>query len=147
MTPNAPPPPPPRRRYSLWTLLAPGALLVIVILAFNAIGQSCAIKSCDDDKPAASTTSEKTEKADPATTNAEGKPRSTYVVKAGDSGQAIADRFSLTVEDLAACNEQTTDDFYNLTVGERLRVGPFCNGADQRARDKAAADLKANTEP
>lgn len=88
-----------RRRYSFWTLLAPAALVVFVMLIFNALGSSCAIKDCKD-------TTAKSKGAD--TTKPPKKPvksRRFYHVTDKDSSMGvIADKVGLSVEELQACN-------------------------------------------
>lgn len=109
----------PPRRYSIWTLLAPAALLVVVIAMFNALGSSCVLKGCDG-KDGKSTGSDAT-----ATAGKSAKPgdagRMFYRVRSGDTGQSIADRFGLTLEELQTCNPKVAD-FYTLQPGQRLTV-------------------------
>ncbi len=46
----------------------------------------------------------------------------TYEVQSGDSASAIADRFGITVEELAAANDTTVDDLRTLSVGDVLLI-------------------------
>lgn len=49
----------------------------------------------------------------------------TYVVQPGDTAWAIAQRFNITLEELAEANDTTIDDLRTLSVGEELIIpGP-----------------------
>jgi LysM repeat protein len=133
MTPDAPTPDDPlrpRRRFSFWTLLAPAALIVVVIMTFSAVGKSCAFKDCDE--PAAETKAEPAKKATAKKGGKKAKPRKRYRIQSGDTLQEIAMRFDLSEEDLKACNSGVFD-FRNLQVGRFLHVDKKrCDGAAQR---------------
>ncbi len=87
-----------RRKYSVWTLLAPAAVVVLWISFFSALGKSCVFKECADAKDnGAESASDGDERND---VPRGGKAK----VKAGDSLGAIATRFKLTEEELKACN-------------------------------------------
>lgn len=118
-----------RRRYSIWTLLAPAALVIVVVVSFNAIGRSGVL---DDDKPTTtkSTTKASTEKKIP--TNSRGRPKARHKVAEGETLQSIADLYGLSVDQLTACNANNLPDPQNLQIGQFLHV-------DQK-RCKAAAD-------
>jgi LysM repeat protein len=117
-------PPKKRRRYSVWTLLAPAAVVVLWISFFSALGQSCAFKECTDSGSA----SAKSDDADkPANDIAAGKRTK---VKDGDTLGDIAERFGLTVAELQACNPAV--DPQSLRAGTFLKVSAAdCQGADK----------------
>jgi LysM repeat protein len=48
----------------------------------------------------------------------------TYTVVSGDYAEAIAQRFGITVEELAAANNTTVDDLRTLSVGDVLIIPP-----------------------
>jgi LysM repeat protein len=108
--------PRPRRSFSLWTLLAPVALVIVVVLLFNALGQSCVVndKGCDK------STAKKKAPAAKASKSAKKLPRR-YRVKKGENFGAIADRFGLSEAQLKKCNPKVTDPT-NLGVGTVLAV-------------------------
>jgi LysM repeat protein len=45
-----------------------------------------------------------------------------YIVRSGDVAALIAERFGITVEELAEANNTTIDDLRSLTVGEKLII-------------------------
>lgn len=128
-------PPKRRRRFSIWTLLAPAAVLVLWVSFFSAVGKSCIVRTCEE-RPAAATD---------ATTDASGDKRNTldqgakYKIKAGDSLGAIAARYDLTEDELKACNP--TVDPQTIQPGDRLLVSAIdCEEADK-------AETGANPDP
>ncbi len=126
-------PPKKRRRFSVWTLLAPAAVVVLWVSFFSALGQSCAFKECKDtDKASAS--AKDTDK--PANDVAAGKRTK---VKDGDTLGAIAAKFGLTEDELKACNPAV--DPQVLRAGTYLKVSAAdCQGADK-------AQTGANPDP
>ena len=48
----------------------------------------------------------------------------TYVVEDGDSASGIADRFGVTLEELAEANDTTIEGLRNLEVGQVLKIPP-----------------------
>ncbi len=87
-----------RRRYSVWTLLAPAAAVILWISFFSALGQSCVFKECSDDKDASANTVNEGDERNDVPRGGKAK------VKSGDSLGSIATRFKLTEEELKACN-------------------------------------------
>lgn len=132
----------PRRRYSIWTILAPVALLVFVFATFNAIGESCLFKECRDEAPAKAKDdgAAKRTKAGAKRRDNESLPTGMrYTVKAGDNASAIAADFDITVDELQACNPKA--DITILPEGMKLFVAPArCRGAD-------LAEAGANPDP
>ena len=70
-----------------------------------------------------------------ATPQAQGTPRpestprpegetQTYVVESGDNASDIADRFGVTVEELAEANDTTVEGLRDLEVGQVLKIPP-----------------------
>lgn len=129
-------PRPRRRRYSLWTLLAPVALIVTVMLLANAIGRSGVF---DDSKQ----TSSKTTKAGagntkpgssttPARTSTTGctppTGRKQVRVKASQTLSVIADANCTTVEKLLELNPAITDP-QSLQLDQRIVVSRPTAGA------------------
>lgn len=51
-----------------------------------------------------------------------GPGESTYVVQSGDNASAIAERFGITLEELAAVNGVTIDELRALEVGQVLVI-------------------------
>jgi hypothetical protein len=117
--------PRPRRRYSVWTLLAPAALIVFVVLLFNTLGSSCAIKDCSKHHSAAATKSSASSTSTATGTTAVPLNK-LYKVKASDTAQSIASHFNLTVDQLEACNPVKLKDLHNVQLGMRLHVGSRC---------------------
>lgn len=122
-----------RRRYSIWTLLAPAAAVVLWISFFSALGQSCVFKDCTDDAEAG------------AQTVAEGDERNDLArgtkskVKEGDTLGSIAEKWMLTEEELKACNPAV--DPQALRPGQYLTVSAVdCEEADK-------AETGANPDP
>lgn len=110
-------PPPrnaPRRplKLSVWSLLAPVALVIVVIFVFNAIGKSCAVRDCPSNAKSTTTT---------ATAKIPTNKR--HRVKPNETAGNIAKLYGLTVDDLAACNPKVAD-LYTLQVGQVLTVNP-----------------------
>ena len=138
MTPNAPIPDQPlrpRRRFSLWTILAPAALILLVVLVFNAVGKSCAFKDCDAKKSSAASKKE-SGAAKKSTAAKQQKQRRGYKVRSGDSLQTIAARFELSEADLKACNPKIFD-FRTIQVGQYMLVDrKRCSGAAEREAKK-----------
>ncbi len=59
--------------------------------------------------------------SEPATTPG---PAETYTVQSGDNASDIADRFGVTLEELAAANNTTLDGLRSLEVGDVLNIPP-----------------------
>jgi LysM repeat protein len=66
-------------------------------------------------------TSEPTSEATPAATAGAGE----YEVQAGDNASDIADRFGVTLQELADANDMTIDDLRTLFVGQVLTIPQF----------------------
>lgn len=150
------PPPPspdqrsrPRRRLSVWSLLAPAALVAVVMLTFSALGDSCVFKDCGAKEATASDTpaeealaAKREERPELYTKDGRLKPR--WKVREGQSAQNIADDFELTIEELKACNPQILD-IRQLQAGEFVQVNhKYCKGA-QPADAGAVVDPSAGT--
>ena len=126
-------PPKRRRRYTVWTLLAPAAVVILWISFFSALGKSCVFKECTDGQAnGAETTSEDDAQND--------VPRGGNTrVKSGDTLGSIADKFLLTEDELKACNP--TVDPQTLQPGDLLIVSAVdCEDADK-------AETGANPDP
>lgn len=131
------------RRYSAWSLLAPLALLAVVIALVHAVSTSCLGDSCRtaDDKvaeeapnPSAGSAKASTRPGTEARKLPAGQRR--YRVKRNDTAEQIAQQFGLTTPQLKACNPDTLADSYDLQAGEMLWVtksqdGKPCNSFDE----------------
>lgn len=116
MTPNGSPRK--KRRFSLWTLLAPVGLVVLVIAIFNALGEaSCVFSECKKKDKGSESTSEK-----PANLPPGGKR---HRVRTGDTVASIAEKYGLTEQGFMKCNPNITDS-YVLHVGDSVAVGATC---------------------
>lgn len=137
--PNSPPTPgAPRRRprWSLWTLLAPAALVVVIVMVAGSLGSSCVLKDCKDDSKAstgntpAETKAKKKRQDEPQLYEADGSLKKRWKVREGQSAQEIADDFELTLEELKACNSKTVLDIRQIRPGQFLQVDhKYCKGA------------------
>jgi LysM repeat protein len=126
-------PPRRRRRYSVWTLLAPAAAVILWISFFSALGKSCVFKECADAKDTGSETADEGDERNDVPRGGKAK------VKEGDSLGAIATRFKLTEEELKACNPLV--DPQALQPGTYLAVSAVdCEEADK-------AETGANPDP
>jgi LysM repeat protein len=105
----------PRRKFSGWTLLAPAALIVLVMLVANAVGSSGIF---DDDAPSKKTANTKataiTTPTSAATTKKKGACTAptgdkTVRVKSGQTLSDIADANCMSVEKLLELNPTITD--------------------------------------
>ena len=127
-----------RRRYTVWTLLAPAAVVVLWIAFFSALGQSCVFKECVDKKGAAAKTAAGGDKQNEVPRGGKAK------VKAGDSIGSIAARFDLSEDELKACNPLV--DPQSLQPGQFLLVSAIdCEGADQAANGANPDPLAGDT--
>jgi hypothetical protein len=130
------PVPEPQRgpRFSVWSVVAPVALLVCVSLVV-VIARGAGWVGGDDDGPAAgkagSTTRARprtrtgtrattTAASTTTTPGADSGTRTIWRVQPGDTFAAIADRFGTTVEELSRLNPDA--DPQALQVGQRIRV-------------------------
>lgn len=126
-------PPKRRRRFSVWTILAPLAVVILWVGFFHALGQSCVFKDCADAKDAGSETEDSADARNDVPKGGKAK------VRDGDSIGAIAARFQLTEEELKACNPDV--DPQALQPGTRLFVSAIdCEDADR-------AETGANPDP
>ena len=123
-----------RRRFSIWTLLAPAAAVVLWISFFSALGNSCVFKECS-----------RSEKAGGASTIAPGDESNNLArdtkakIKDGDTLDSIAKKWKLTPEELKACNPLV--DSQALQAGRYLIVSAVnCKGADK-------AEVGTNPDP
>ena len=125
---------PPAKNRPVWVYVAPISLVVLFLLVFYAVGSSCAVNECKDDK-----------KSDDAEAAAPDHVKRWYTVKKGDNAGAIALDHNITEELLVACNPDVID-FYNLDIGLRLRVDERdLRKARGRCRCTAGADLVENS--
>ncbi|MCW2925028.1 MAG: LysM domain [Thermoleophilia bacterium] len=129
-----------RRRFSVWTILAPAAVIVLFVAFFSALGQSCIFKECAKSKSSDSSTADSADKRNSVPRGGRSK------VKAGDSLGSIAARYELTEEELKACNPKV--DPQSLQPGQYLRVAAIdCEDADRAAvganPDPLAGDTSA----
>jgi hypothetical protein len=126
-------PPKKRRRYSVWTLLAPAAAVILWISFFSALGQSCVFKSCSDDGDASAETTDDGDERNDLARGTKSK------VKEGDTLGSIAAKFKLTEDELKACNPLV--DPQALQPGQYLTVSAIdCEEADK-------AETGANPDP
>ena len=124
-----------RHRISLWTLLAPAALVAVIFALFSALGSSCLLKECASEKadssketPARQAEAEK-RKAKPFLFDKQGKLKKRWRVREGQNAENIARDFELTFDELKACNPQVLD-FRQLSAGQFLQVDhKYCKGA------------------
>jgi LysM repeat protein len=123
-----------RRRFSIWTLLAPAAAVILWISFFSALGSSCIFKECSKDSG-----------SDGAQTVASGDERNDLArdtkakIKDGDTLGSIAAKYKLTEEELKACNPLV--DPQALQAGRYLVVSAVnCEEADK-------AETGANPDP
>jgi LysM repeat protein len=72
-------------------------------------------------EPTSQPTGEPTSEATPAATAGAGE----YEVQAGDNASDIADRFGVTLQELADANNMTIDDLRTLFVGQVLTIPQF----------------------
>lgn len=127
-------PPSRKRRWTVWTLLAPAAAVILWISFFSALGQSCIFKECADKE--ASANEQSADEGDKRNDLARGVKAK---VKDGDTIGAIAERYLLTEEELKACNPKV--DPQALQAGQYLTVSAVdCEDADQ-------AETGANPDP
>lgn len=122
-----------RRRYTVWTLLAPAAVVALWIAFAMSFGSSCVFDgSCSSGSDDADAAEEADARND---VQRGGKTK----VKAGDSLGSIAARFELTEEELKACNPRV--DPQSLQPDTYLVVSAInCEEADK-------ADVGANPDP
>lgn len=115
-----------RRRFTVWTLLAPAAVLVLWVGFFTSLGNSCVFDgSCGDSKGSKDASAAETDPRNDL------KKGTKVKVKAGDNLGAIAEKYELTQEELQACNP--TVDPQALRPGQRLVVSAVdCEDADLR---------------
>lgn len=124
-------PPKKPRRFSVWTLLAPAAVVILWISFFSALNQSCILKECPKKDTSTKTNDTEDKRND--------LPQGTKTkVKAGDTIGSIAAKFHLTEEELKACNSKA--DPQTLQPGQYLTVSAVdCEEAD-RAKTGANPD-------
>lgn len=122
-----------RRRFSVWTVLAPVAVIVLWVAFFTSLGNSCVLKECKDDGDSTAEAEEASDKQNDVTRGGRAK------VLQGDSMGSIAAKYDLTEEELKACNPKV--DPQALQPGQRLLVSAIdCEDADR-------AEVGANPDP
>lgn len=114
-------PPRKRRSFSIWTILAPAALLIFAILIFGAISDSCVLGNCEPTKKA---DGDKAKSASGQTIACK-RPPIAVEVQPGESAGIIAERYCLTNLQFADCNKQIPD-IRTLQAGEKVFVGKKC---------------------
>ncbi len=107
-----------RRKFSIWTLLAPVALILFVIFLFQTLGDACIFGSCSNESKAKSSKKASAKK----TGNTNKCTRKFTRVREGDNATSIANRCGMTVEELTECNPQVKD-WRTLQSGQQIRVG------------------------
>lgn len=122
-----------RRRYSVWTLLAPAAAVILWISFFSALGKSCIFKECADAKDTGAQTVDEGDERNDVPRGGKAK------VKAGDSLGSIATRFKLTEEELKACNP--------LVDPQTLQPNTFLVVSAVDCEDADKAETGANPDP
>lgn len=133
----------PKRKYSIWSVLAPIALLVLVFATFNALGESCVIKKCPAKDAVTSAKKAETKKAKSGQVTKDGKPVRTYRVRKGDSLSLISEKFDVGENELRACNPKL--DIETLQPGVVLQVNEKTCSAMLTKINKAPAG--ANPDP
>ncbi|MCB0880150.1 MAG: LysM peptidoglycan-binding domain-containing protein [Thermoleophilia bacterium] len=119
-------PPKRKRRYSVWTLLAPAAAVILWISFFSALGQSCVFKECKDKDSGSAKAADTTDERNDLARGTKAK------VKEGDTLGGIAAKFKLTEEELKACNPKV--DPQAIRAGQYLTVSAVdCEDADKAA--------------
>jgi len=126
-----------RRRLSIWTVLAPVAVIVLFVAVFSALGDSCVMKDCasqNKDKDSG----EVVDKKNTQPLNARVK------VQLNDTLGLIAAKYDLTQEELMACNPDA--DPQTLQPGKLLFVsGDKCEDADLAEKGANPDPLAGNT--
>ncbi len=125
-------PPKRRRRFTVWTLLAPAAAIILWVSFFSALGKSCVFKECSDKDTGSETASSTAAKNE--------YPRGTKAkIKDGDTLGAIAQRYNLTEEELKACNP--------LVDPQAIRAGQYLTISAIDCQDADKAGTGANPDP
>ena len=60
----------------------------------------------------------------------------TYVVQSGDNASDIADRFGVTLEELAEANDTTVSELRSLEVGQELKIPPPSSTPEPEATEE-----------
>lgn len=126
-------PPRRRRRFSAWTVLAPAAAIILWVSFFSALGKSCVFKECADAKDVGAQTVDEGDERNDLGRGTKSK------VKDGDTMGAIAERFSLTEEELKACNP--------LVDPQALRAGQYLTVSAVDCEEADKAETGANPDP
>jgi LysM repeat protein len=114
-----------RSRFSIWTLVAPIALLaavsVIVVIARGAgwVGQTTETATTADTVSGTATTS-RSHTTTGGKTGGGNQTRIYYTIRSGDTLEAIAVRYGTTIAKLEALNPGV--DPQGLHIGQRLRL-------------------------
>lgn len=133
----------PKRKYSIWSVLAPIALLVLVFATFNALGESCVIKKCPSKDATDSAKKADAKKPKSGQLTKDGRPVRTYRVQKGDSLSLISEKFDISENVLRACNPKL--DIETLQPGALLKVNEKACSAMLTKINKAPAG--ANPDP
>ena len=115
-----------RRRWSVWTLLAPAALVIFSFLIFQAVFDSDLFSGSDggDDGATEETIDEGLTESQLAAVRTKVKP--------GETLSEIAAAFGYTIDELTACNPQL--DPQTIQAGDYVLVKrDVCSGADKAA--------------
>jgi len=134
----------PKRKWSVWTLLAPAALVVVVI-PDRRRRQPRQEKHRHDRRLEQAPARRASRAARPAqTTQKASTTTNIYRVRPGDSIGAISSRFGLSEADLKTCNPHSLIDNYSLQPGMRLHINrAFC--ADRVKVEQARLDKLTGT--
>jgi len=107
------------RHFSVWTFVAPAALIVAVVVVVSVV--TSALDAREKDKQDKARTAAVAAAAQKTTTTPKKAVKARYHrVKNGESFSSIADHFKTTVDALTALNPNV--DPLKLTPGARIRV-------------------------
>jgi LysM repeat protein len=126
-------PPRRRRRFSVWTLLAPAAAIILWVSFFTALGSSCIFKDCTDKAGSSESGDESGDARNDLARGTKSK------VKDGDTLGDIAKKFDLTEDELKACNP--------LVDPQALRPGAFLTVSAIDCEEADKAEAGANPDP
>lgn len=110
-------------RWSVWTFVAPVALVVVAIVVVSVVRgavDDARTAERDGGTTAAATTGAGATTGEGATTDGAPAKRRTYTVRAGETLSDIAERFGTTVEAILALNKDL--DPNAIQPGQRIRV-------------------------
>lgn len=100
------------RRFSIWTVLAPIALIVVVVVAFTLAWGAITSPPPRSEQPTDTTTAQ--------TTTVDASVPAIYQIRKGDTLSAIAERYGVTTDYLVQLNPQLNP--MALTVHAKIRL-------------------------